>query len=166
LFSLRWPTLSLRILHAPPDGARRIRPGGGHLIAVSSMLGRIPFAPVRSAYSAAKAAVNSLMTSLRLELAAELPGVHVSTVLPGVVATDFGKSARHGGADSRTLPNAQPVEDVAALIADLIERPRAELYTRPELREIAGRYYSAEDVGALEAQPPFSLFSAPPSGKP
>jgi short-subunit dehydrogenase len=140
--------------------------GRGHLIAVSSMLGRIPFAPVRSAYSAAKAAVNSLMTSLRLELRAELPGVHVSTVLPGVVATDFGKRARHGGADSRTLPNAQPVEDVAALIADLIEHPRAELYTRPELRELTGRYYSAEDVGALEAQPPFTSFAAPPAGKP
>jgi NADP-dependent 3-hydroxy acid dehydrogenase YdfG len=133
--------------------------GQGHLIAVSSMLGRIPFAPTRSAYSAAKAAVNSLMTSLRLELRQELPGVHISTVLPGVVATEFGKNARHGGPDSRALPNPQPVEDVAALIADLVERPRAELYTRPELRELAGRYYSAEDVGALEAQPPFSFFT-------
>ena len=109
------------------------------------------------------------MTSLRLELRAELPGVHVSTVLPGVVATDFGKHALHGGADSRALPHAQPVEDVAALIADLIEHPRAELYTRPELRELrelAGRYDSAEDVGALEAQPPFTFFAAPPAGKP
>src|SRR6185436_7703551 len=42
--------------------------GAGHLIAISSMLGRIPFVSIRSAYSAAKAAVTSLMTSLRLEL--------------------------------------------------------------------------------------------------
>jgi NAD(P)-dependent dehydrogenase (short-subunit alcohol dehydrogenase family) len=129
----------------------------GHLITVSSMLGRIPMTPIRSAYSAAKAAVNSLMTSLRLELRAEFPDIHVSTVLPGVVATPFGANALHGGPDSRTLPNAQPVADVARAIADLIERPRAELYTRPELAKLAAHYFSAEDVGIVEAGPPFSM---------
>src|SRR5512139_3657336 len=61
----------------------------GHIIAVSSMLGRIPLAPIRSVYSASKAAVNSIMTSLRLELRAEYPEIYASTVMPGVVATDF-----------------------------------------------------------------------------
>jgi NADP-dependent 3-hydroxy acid dehydrogenase YdfG len=131
--------------------------GAGHVIAVSSMLGRIPLVSIRSAYSAAKAAVNSLMTSLRLELRQELPGVHVSTVMPGVVATEFGSNARHGGPDSRALPGAQPALEVAAMIADLIEHPRAELYTRPEMRDLVGRYYSAEDVTVLEAQPPFNF---------
>jgi NAD(P)-dependent dehydrogenase (short-subunit alcohol dehydrogenase family) len=129
----------------------------GHLITVSSMLGRIPMAPIRSAYSAAKAAVNSLMTSLRLELRPEFPDIHVSTVLPGVVATPFGANALHGGPDSRTLANAQPVADVARAIADLLERPRAELYTRPELAKLAAHYFSADDVGAVEAGPPFSM---------
>ena len=36
----------------------------------------------------------------QVELRQELPGVHVSTVLPGVVATPFGNNARHGGADN------------------------------------------------------------------
>lgn len=143
-------------------GIQAVMPGfrerkRGHLIAVSSMLGRIPLAPVRSAYSAAKAAVNSLMTSLRLEVKPDFPDIHISTVMPGVVATEFGANAKHGGPDSRALPNAQPVEEVAALIADLVERPQAEIYTRPELRMLAGRYYSAEDVGVLEAQPPFAI---------
>jgi NADP-dependent 3-hydroxy acid dehydrogenase YdfG len=129
----------------------------GHLITVSSMLGRIAMAPNRSAYSAAKSAVNSLMTSLRLELRAELPDIHVSTVMPGVVATSFGANALHGGPDSRTMPNAQPVGEVAQAIANLIERPRAELYTRPELGALAARYYGADDVGVIEAQPPFTL---------
>ncbi|HEX2686969.1 MAG TPA: SDR family NAD(P)-dependent oxidoreductase [Kofleriaceae bacterium] len=131
----------------------------GHLITVSSMLGRISMAPIRSAYSAAKSAVNSLMTSLRLELTPEFPEIHVSTVMPGVVATSFGASALHGGPDSRTLPNAQPVGEVATVIADLIEHPRAEVYTRPELAQLAARYFSAEDVGTIEAGPPFSSFS-------
>jgi len=129
----------------------------GHLIAVSSMLGKIPMAPFRSAYSAAKAAVNSLMASLRIELKQELPEVHVSTVLPGVVATEFGNNALHGGIDSRKIPGAQSVDEVATLMADLIEHPRAELYTRPEMRDFAGRYAGAEDVAALESGPPFML---------
>ena len=129
----------------------------GHLITVSSMLGRISMAPVRSAYSAAKAAVNSLMTSLRLELRAEFPQIHVSTVMPGVVATPFGANALHGGPDSRTLPNAQPVAEVAQAIADLIEHPRAELYTRPELAKLAAHYFSADDVATIEAGPPFAM---------
>jgi short-subunit dehydrogenase len=123
----------------------------GHLIAISSMLGRIPMASFRSAYSAAKAAVNSLVTSLRLELRTEFPNIHASTVLPGVVATNFGTAALGGGPDSRSLPSAQPVEEVATVIADLIASPRAEVYTRPEMRELAGRYYSAEDVAPIEA---------------
>ncbi len=135
----------------------------GHLIAVSSMLGRIPLAPVRSAYSAAKAALGSLMTSLRLELRPQLPDVHVSTVFPGVVATDFGTNSLHGGMDSRVLPNAQPVEEVAQVIADLIEHPRAEVYTRPEMRDFVGRYFSAEDVGIVESQPPFGMMPVPAS---
>jgi NADP-dependent 3-hydroxy acid dehydrogenase YdfG len=129
----------------------------GHLITVSSMLGRISLAPLRSAYSAAKAAVNSLMMSLRLELAAEFPEIHISTVMPGVVATPFGTNALHGGPDSRSLPNSQPVGEVATVIADLIEHPRAEVYTRPELAQLAARYYSADDVAALEAGPPFTI---------
>jgi NADP-dependent 3-hydroxy acid dehydrogenase YdfG len=129
----------------------------GHLITVSSMLGRIAMAPMRSAYSAAKAAVSSLMTSLRLELRSELPDVHVSTVMPGIVVTPFGANALHGGPDSQSLPNAQPVAEVAAAIADLIEHPRAEIYTRPGLAQLAARYYSADDVGAIEAGPPFTM---------
>lgn len=76
---------------------------------------------------------------------------------PGVVATEFGANALHGGLDSRSLPNAQPVGEVATAIADLIEHPRAELYTRPELAQLAARYYSADDVATIEAGPPFSM---------
>jgi len=129
----------------------------GHLITISSMLGRISVAPMRSAYSAAKAAVNSLMASLRLEIRPDYPDIHISTVMPGVVATQFGANALHGGPESRQLPNAQPVDEVATAIADLIEHPRAEIYTRPELAQFAARYFTADDVGALEANPPFTM---------
>jgi len=32
----------------------------------------------------------------------------------------------------------------------VIEKPRAEVYTRPQMRELAARYFSAEDVGEIE----------------
>lgn len=130
----------------------------GQIIAVSSGLSRFPFAPQRSAYSAAKAGVNLLMASLRGELrGAGFADIWATTVMPGVVATDFGKNAKHGGVDNAKLPGAQPVGEVADVIAGVIEKPRAEVYTRPQMRELAARYFSAEDVAEIEKG-----FGAPP----
>src|SRR5579883_262430 len=108
----------------------------GHVINVSSMLARVPFATFRSAYSAAKHALNSLTENLRADLASAFPDICVTCVMPGVVKTDFGLNALHGGADSRTFPGAQPVEDVAAVIAGAIEARRGgDVYTRPDALE-------------------------------
>jgi NADP-dependent 3-hydroxy acid dehydrogenase YdfG len=129
----------------------------GHLINVSSMLGRIPFASARAAYSAAKHALMSLTANLRVDLQAEFPDLHVSSVIPGVVATDFGSNALYGGMDSRQFPFAQPVSEVAEVIANLIEHPRAEVYTRPIYQQQVANYFSAEDVATIESQPPFVI---------
>ena len=63
---------------------------------------------------------------------------------PGVVATDFGNKALYGGADSRSFPGAQSAEDVAAVIASVIDSREADVYTRPEARQMIAAYYSAE----------------------
>jgi NAD(P)-dependent dehydrogenase (short-subunit alcohol dehydrogenase family) len=130
--------------------------GRGHIINVSSMLGRVPFAPFRSAYSAAKAALNTLTANLRMELGAEFPDIHVSTVHPGVVATDFGTNALHGGVDSHLLPNSQSAEEVAEVIAELVRQPRADVYTRPGAQAMVAEYYAAPDMGLREMKPPFA----------
>jgi short-subunit dehydrogenase len=127
--------------------------GSGHIINVSSMLGRVPFVPIRSAYSAAKSALNTLTANLRMELKATDPCIHVTTVSPPVVATDFGLNALGGGPDSRSLPNAQPVGEVADVIVGVIEEPRADVYTRPGAREQVAAYFAAEDMGAREGGP-------------
>jgi NAD(P)-dependent dehydrogenase (short-subunit alcohol dehydrogenase family) len=134
--------------------------GAGHVINISSMLGRIPFATFRSVYCAAKHALNALTACLRQDLRATHPGIHVSTVSPGVVATGFGTNALGGGVDSRTIPSAQPVEEVAEVIARTILEPAADVYTRPGMREMAARYYGADDMGAIEAE--FTMRPAPP----
>jgi short-subunit dehydrogenase len=119
--------------------------GGGHIINVSSMLGRVPFALIRSAYSASKHFLNALTAMFRLELRQTHPGIQVSLVSPGVVATDFGNSARGGGPDSRALPNAQPVGEVAEVIASVIETRRADVYTVPGGQRMIAEYY-AQDI--------------------
>lgn len=128
----------------------------GQIINVSSMLGRVPMAPVRSAYSAAKHALNALTANLRMELS-EFPEIHVTAVHPGVVATEFGLRALHGGFDSRSLPGAQTPEEVAAVIVETIERPRADVYTRPEARQLVLGYFGADDMSEVENK--FKLFA-------
>ena len=129
--------------------------GRGHLINVSSFLSRVPLATYRSAYNAAKAALNALTANLRMDLRREYPGIHVSLVMPGMVTTEFAGSAL-GGTPAVTWvssgggpgPSIQTAEDVASAIEDLIASPREELYTQPGQSEMAVRYF--QDVGAFE----------------
>ena len=86
--------------------------GEGHIINISSMLGRIPYAVPRSVYCAAKHFLNALTATFRDEVQQTHPGIQFSLVSPGVVRTEFGKNAMHGGPDSRELPNSQSAEEV------------------------------------------------------
>lgn len=126
--------------------------GIGHLINVSSFLSRVPIASIRSVYSAAKAALNSLTANLRMDLAISHPGIKVSVVMPAAVTTEF--AARALGATPAIIPSRssmkpQTAEEVASAIAALIETPLPEIYTNPASAEIVKRYYA--DVAAFEA---------------
>ena len=123
----------------------------GHLINVSSFLGRVPLASFRSAYNASKAALNTLTANLRMDLAVSHPNVHISVVMPGPVATDFASSALHGTpmVPPPRMMAVQVADEVADVIVGLIEQPRPEVFTSPTLRSLAKKYY--EDVGGFEA---------------
>ncbi len=116
--------------------------GRGQIINISSMLGRVPYALVRSAYSASKAFLNSITANFRTEVQATHPGIQITLVSPGVVATEFGNNALYGGVDSRTIPGAQSAEEVAEAIANAIDTRGADVYTRTDGRDIVVRYYS------------------------
>jgi NADP-dependent 3-hydroxy acid dehydrogenase YdfG len=117
--------------------------GAGHVINVSSMLGRIPFAIIRSAYNGAKHFLNALTANFREEVQKTHPGIQFTLVSPGVVSTDFGLNAKHGGPDSRSLPNSQTADEVAAVIADVIESRRSDVYTRAGAKERIAAYYAS-----------------------
>jgi len=139
-----------------------IERGRGHIINVSSFLGRVPMALPRSAYNAAKAALNSLTANLRVELRAKHPDIHVTLVMPGMVATDFALNAVAAPAGTRayTGPQVQSVEEVAGIIRGVLDQPVAEIYTNPTSADMARRYFA--DVAAFEASAGNPWGSPPP----
>ncbi len=126
--------------------------GRGQIVNVSSFLGRVPMATHRSAYNAAKHALNALTANLRVDLREKYPDIHVTLVMPGMVATEFGRNALGSPADTPIYsgPYVQKVEDVANIIAGAIDNPVPELYTNPASAGMAQRYFA--DVAAFEAQ--------------
>jgi NADP-dependent 3-hydroxy acid dehydrogenase YdfG len=117
--------------------------GRGQVINVSSMLGRVPYAVFRSAYNGAKHFLNALTANFRTEVQQTHPDIQFTLVSPGVVRTPFGLNARHGGPDSRTLPNSQSAEEVAEIIAGAIESRTADVYTLPGAREMVVGYFQS-----------------------
>jgi NAD(P)-dependent dehydrogenase (short-subunit alcohol dehydrogenase family) len=115
--------------------------GTGQIINVSSMLGRIPFAVFRSAYCGAKHFLNALTATFRAEVQEQHPGIQFSLVSPGIVRTDFGLNALYGGPDSRSFPDSQSAEEVAAVIADLVMSRRPDVYTRAGAHDRIVGYY-------------------------
>jgi NADP-dependent 3-hydroxy acid dehydrogenase YdfG len=120
--------------------------GTGQVINVSSLLGRVPFATMRSAYCGAKHFLNALTTTFRAEVQEKHPDIQFSLVSPGVVRTDFGNSALHGGPDSRSFPESQSAEEVAAVIAGVIESRKPDVYTRPGVSQRIAGYYAGLGV--------------------
>ena len=120
--------------------------GTGQIINVSSMLGRIPFAMSRSAYCGAKHFLNALTATFRAEVQQTHPDIQFSLVSPGVVRTEFGLNARHGGPDSRQLPDSQSAEEIAEVIVHVIGSRQADVYTRAGAHDRVVEYYKTVAV--------------------
>lgn len=74
------------------------RQGSGTIINISSVAGHIAV-PGMAAYSATKFAMNAIGKGARVELKGT--GVHVMTVCPGYISTDFGTNAVKGSEAKR-----------------------------------------------------------------
>jgi dihydroflavonol-4-reductase len=101
--------------------------GQGHVINVSSIVGGFP-SPWAALYSATKAFIDSLSTALYREHRGT--GVHISSVRPGPVVTDFYRAVTQRSA-GRSIPvgrsSIQP-SVVADAIIGLLRRPRRAVY--------------------------------------
>ncbi len=124
----------------------------GHIINVSSFLSRVPLATHRAAYNAAKAALNALTANLRMDLRTTHPNIHVTLVMPGMVATEFGMNAVYApeGVKIYAGPYVQSVAEVADVFASVIAHPVAEVYTSGRSHAMVREYF--DDVEAYEAR--------------
>lgn len=99
--------------------------GGGTIINVSSVAGHIPL-PYHATYSASKFALNALGKAAGVELLSR--NIHVMTVCPGYVRTDFSANAIRGKQVKTIRPTAQrgiSAERVAlATVAGYVKQKR------------------------------------------
>src|SRR5215467_4006666 len=77
--------------------------GGGAIINISSVAGHIPL-PFHAVYSATKFAMNAFGKAARVEL--KNAGIHVMTVCPGYVRTDFAANALKGSELKQVRPRS------------------------------------------------------------
>jgi short-subunit dehydrogenase len=77
--------------------------GSGMIVNISSVAGLIPL-PFHAVYSATKFAMNAFGHAARVEL--KNSGIHVMTVCPGYVRTDFGANALRGKEVKTVRPSA------------------------------------------------------------
>ncbi len=131
--------------------------GGAHIIAISSIAGRIG-APLRTAYSAAKHGLIGYMDALRTEVS-ELHNIHVTNVLPGSVATDVARNALTGdgstrGTSDENIDTGDNPMDCAAAIIKAVEDNLPELiYARDmELNMAAMRHTDPQGTFSLLSQ--------------
>ncbi|MBY0562977.1 MAG: SDR family NAD(P)-dependent oxidoreductase [Hyphomonadaceae bacterium] len=108
---------------------RMVAAGGGHLVAISSVAGIIG-APLRAAYSAAKAGILAYHDSVRAETAHQ--GMKVLVVAPGSVRTNVSRNALDGNAQARgfsdvAIDNGMPADSAAARIVEALESGQREL---------------------------------------
>ena len=99
--------------------------GGGYIFNISSLAGKNPFAN-GAAYNASKFGLNGFSEALMMEV--RYDGIRVSYLMPGSVATDFGRGARD------KMDWALRPEDVAEVVLDLLRAPGRALYSRVEMR--------------------------------
>ena len=113
----------------------QLRDGGGDIVNVSSVAGRI--APADFAvYAATKWGINGWSESLRLELH---PDIRVIVIEPGAVATELTDHITHAdskrAAEEATNATHIEPEDIAEVIAFAVSRPHrvalSEILVRP-----------------------------------
>ena len=107
--------------------------GLGTIINISSVAGHVPL-PFHAAYSATKFALNAIGKAAGVELKKD--GIHVLTVCPGYVRTDFGANAVQGRELKRVRPGS-----VRGISADRVARAplRSTDLTRPRAISVVTR---------------------------
>jgi len=100
--------------------------GGGHIINISSLAGKNPFAG-GAAYNASKFGMNGFSEAMMLDHRAD--NVRVSYVMPGSVDTDFSGKPSQEKSAWKIAP-----EDIAEIVLSILKMPGRTLISRVEVR--------------------------------
>jgi short-subunit dehydrogenase len=101
--------------------------GGGTIINISSVAGHIPL-PFHAGYSATKFAMNAMGKAAGVEMKKE--GIHVLTVCPGYVRTNFSKNVVLGNEQKKVRPGS-----VRGISAERVARATLQAYLKQK-REV------------------------------
>lgn len=116
----------------------QLRDGGGDLVNVSSVAGRVAPAGF-AAYAATKWGINGWSEALRVELQ---PDIRVMVIEPGAIATELADHITHvdskKAAEQATAEMGIPAQDIADVIAFAVSRPPRvtlnEILVRPTIQ--------------------------------
>jgi short-subunit dehydrogenase len=128
--------------------------GGGKIINISSLGGRIPF-PAAGLYSCSKFALEAMSDILRMELKAF--NIKVSVVEPGPVVTDFFEAAWEKVQQNTIVPKETPYNPVFEKIAGIDRQVKSLGWTPERVAEVI--------IKALNAPNPRPRYVAATGGK-
>ncbi len=118
----------------------QLRNGGGDLVNISSVAGRVAPAGF-AAYAATKWGINGWSEALRVELQ---PDIRVTVIEPGAITTELADHITHPGskqaAEEATAEIGIPAQDIADVIAFAVSRPQRvtlnEILVRPTAQDM------------------------------
>lgn len=119
---LGWHDLTRRLIPAMR------RAGAGRIVMCSSILGFLSM-PYRGAYNASKHAIEGLADSWRLELIDA--GIHVATLQPGPIATNFVATSMKQFRDNVDVEGSANAAGYRQRLDDMQRPPEASVFRKP-----------------------------------
>ena len=151
-----------------------LRASGGTVVAVSSIMARLPL-PAFSGYTAAKHALRGFLNTLQVEEREQRTGVRIAMVSPGPLDTPiYGRATSATGRQPAKLFDAYDPDEIAKALVLALVKPRNDRIVGGESKLMTALYVTARPLGELvlvfvdrwyrlgtePASPPGSLWSA------
>ena len=129
--------------------SRMIAAGGGHIVAISSVAGRVGV-PLRTGYCAAKHGLIGYMDALRSEVQT-LHNIKVTNILPGSVKTNVARNAMTGDGSARGRSDAaidggdDPMDCALAVVEAVADEVPELIFAKGQELDVAKLRHSRPD---------------------
>jgi NAD(P)-dependent dehydrogenase (short-subunit alcohol dehydrogenase family) len=125
----------------------QLRARRGTIVAVSSMMARVPL-PAFSSYTASKHALRGFLNTLAVEEREQRTGVRIAMVSPGPLDTPiYGRATSATGLRPARLPDAYHPDEIAKAVARALTHPRRDHVVGGESKLVCWLYRSVPPAG-------------------